>query len=115
VNNHLPGEVYCWKISDRFTAGVPDSWYSGSKGSLFVEYKLLKKLPKRAFTAKLSPLQIQWLRARYKEGQNVQVIVGVPKGGIVLTDLSWESQVLIDDCTIINKKQIADHISEIVV
>ena len=95
VRNHLPKEVYVWKIADRFSSGVPDTWYSGSGGSLFVEWKYLPTCPKK-HTAKLTHLQKNWLAERYKEGRHLAVIIGTPSGGIILTDLAWETQITIN-------------------
>lgn len=88
-----PTPVYAWKIADRFTNGVPDAYYSGPKSDLWIEYKFLQSPPKRAFTPKLSALQIKWLNDRYDEGRNVAVIVGTPAGGIILSDRDWNGKI----------------------
>lgn len=95
VNTKLPDSVYAWKISDKFTAGVPDTWYSGKSGSIFIEYKFYQSLPKRKFTPKLSAQQILWLRERYDEGIPVAVIIGAMDGAFILVDLQWESAILV--------------------
>lgn len=38
-----------WKIHDTYTGGVPDAWYAGPAGTLFVEYKYVS-LPKKSTT-----------------------------------------------------------------
>ena len=38
-----------WKIHDTYTGGVPDAWYAGPAGTLFVEYKYVL-LPKKSTT-----------------------------------------------------------------
>lgn len=88
VNKGLPKEVYTWKVSDRFTAGVPDSWYSGDKGDLWIEYKFAQKIPKKV-KPKLSALQAKWLNGRSAQGRSVAVIVGSPAGAVVLEDGAW--------------------------
>ena len=77
----LPKGVYSWKISDRFTAGIPDSYYSGNKGDLWVEYKFEQKVPATAKRhARLSALQKTWLKERHLEGRNVAVVIGFSDG-----------------------------------
>lgn len=83
VHRHLSSDVYRWKINDRFTNGVPDAWYCGKTGSLWVEYKYVQ-LPARDDTlvrANLSKNQLQWLLQRQCDGQNVAVVVGSSFGG----------------------------------
>lgn len=108
VNNCLPGDVYKWKISDRFTAGIPDSYYSGDKADLWVEYKWVKKLPKLV-KPKLSQLQRLWLNARLSEGRNVAVIVGSPQGCVLLLEGAWNDSK--DPETVLTAKQIAQWIT----
>lgn len=80
-------------MANPYIGGTADSWYSGKKGDLWVEYKFLPSIPQRGIiTAKrlgLTALQLDWLEGRYKEGRNVAVIVGVPGGGIIMRDLLW--------------------------
>lgn len=108
VNTKLPQEVYKWKISDRFTAGVPDAYYSGAGGDLWVEYKWVKKLPKLVRPG-LSQLQRLWLNARLQEGRNVAVVVGSPQGHIVFTDGEWDDGK--EPVTVFSTKQIAQWIT----
>jgi len=89
VHTKLPKEVYHWKISDRFTAGVPDAYYSGDKCDLWIEYKWINTLPKKLVTPKLSKLQLEWLEDRRAQGRNVAVIVGSPKGHLIFLDGEW--------------------------
>lgn len=91
VHKHLPVSIYHEKMNNPFRAGTPDVWYSGPGSDLWVEYKYLQRIPKKAeITADLSPRQLQWLNARYDQGRNVAVIVGSPEGGIVLENGAWE-------------------------
>jgi hypothetical protein len=74
-----------WKISDTFTAGIPDAYYGGNYGrSLWSEYKIvklqndLKTLDVSAGTkgnGRLSTLQELWLNDEYARGHNVAVIL----------------------------------------
>jgi hypothetical protein len=88
VGKGLPKEIYKWKVSDRFTAGVPDAWYSGNKDDLWVEYKFVQKIPKKV-KPKLSKLQEKWLNDRAAQGRSVAVIVGSPLGAVILVDGAW--------------------------
>lgn len=89
VHRHLPNRVYRWKINARFTKGVPDAWYSGDKGDLWIEYKWLARTPKRRAQLGLTALQRKWLNDRYDEGRSVAVVVGCPQGALLLTDKNW--------------------------
>ena len=71
--------------------GIPDCWYSGSSGDLWIEYKYLKTAPKKC-TPGLSENQKKWLRERYHEGRNVAVVVGTLNGAVLFRDLTWETQ-----------------------
>jgi len=92
VNKHLPESVYHMKNNNPYLGGVPDVWYSGSGGDLWVEYKFIV-LPKRMETVikiDLSKLQQTWLKDRYAEGRNVGVIVGHKDGGVWLPGVDWD-------------------------
>jgi len=89
--------VYCLKIQTLMNNGVPDCWYSGPKGDLWVEYKYRKDLPKKdstTFLPGLSGLQEHWLNNRYHEDREVAVILGSPSGHIILTDLEWNDKTI---------------------
>lgn len=89
VHRKLPPEVYKWKIHDTYTGGVPDAMYAGPAGLLFVEYKYLKKLPKKPTTpikTGLSELQISWLERMLLYNVLVVAIIGSPSGAVVLTE-----------------------------
>lgn len=93
VERKLPRTLHREKMANPYTGGTADSWYSGKKGDLWVEYKFLPSIPQRGMiTAKrigLTPLQEDWLKGRYEEGRNVAVIVGVPGGGVIMRNLLW--------------------------
>ncbi|MFM7011063.1 MAG: hypothetical protein ACKO0Z_17365, partial [Betaproteobacteria bacterium] len=88
------------KNNNNYVSGVPDLWFSGPNGDLWIEMKFVQKLPKlvplRPYDL-LSKLQEEWLRARYEEGRNVAVIIGCKRGtrleGIILRDLAWEKDI----------------------
>lgn len=79
IHKLLPRTVYKWKISDRYTAGIPDAYYSGSLNDLWVEYKYEKAAKRPQPTLKppkLTKLQKAWLRARHAEGRAVATVIG---------------------------------------
>lgn len=103
------------KTHNPFIGGVPDVWYSGPTGDLWVEYKFIV-LPKRDTTVirpDLSGLQSDWLRERYEEGRNVAVIVGCKEGGVVATSLWWEKEMTTGwfKAQLMSRKLLADWIS----
>lgn len=101
VERHLPSknELHREKMSNPYSGGTADSWYSGSLGDLWVEYKFIA-VPKRDATVidlnagkrpTLSPLQLDWLNRRFAEGRNVSVVVGCAEGGVILLARLWET------------------------
>lgn len=101
VNKYLPAEVYSEGMHNAYRGGTPDRYYEGSTGCLWVEYKFFEKLPPTIdilrSTAKtkpmLSALQQQWLVRAHGNKQTVAVIVGSPKGGLILPGLSWQKPI----------------------
>lgn len=94
VHRHLPTGLYHMKNHNQYNGGIPDVWYSGPAGDLWIEYKFVA-LPKRDNTIisiELSELQKNWLRARHTEGRTVGVIVGCKEGGVWFPSLSWETE-----------------------
>jgi len=89
IHHKLPKEIYRWKISDRFSSGVADAYYSTSKIDIWIEYKYYpRKLPTQ-IKPKLSKLQLKWLKDRHAEGRTVYVIVGSPEGCLIYENLEW--------------------------
>ena len=86
VHKKLPKLIYRVKFSDKFTAGVPDVWYSGDFGDLWVEYKY-QEVP--GHKPKLSDLQKSWLLERHLEGRSVACVVGTPSGIIAYEGAEW--------------------------
>lgn len=96
VHKLLPRTLYRMKNNNAFTGGIPDVWYSGTHGDLWVEYKYLPTVPKRSVVEPLkllSPLQTKWLNERHAEGREVAVIIGCPIGGVLLRDKHWEASI----------------------
>lgn len=101
VHKHLPPaeEFHREKMANPYRGGTADSWYSGTKRDLWVEWKWVE-LPKRYDTLiditagkkpSLSMLQQHWIRDRRTEGRNVWVIVGSKIGGMVFVDDAWST------------------------
>jgi len=110
INNLIPIEIERWKINDSYTSGVADTYYSGNKTDIWIEYKLVRNNPKK-HTPKLSALQKAWLKRQYNRGRKVYVLVGVKGGkGVILKNLEWENQC--DMTQLLTKKQIAQWITE---
>jgi uncharacterized protein YlzI (FlbEa/FlbD family) len=98
VHKHLPIELYHMKNNNPYTAGVPDVWYSGVGGDLWVEYKFIE-IPKRPDTVidlidgknpAISHLQQDWLKKRDAQGRDVGVIVGCKEGGVWFSGVTWD-------------------------
>ena len=92
VNRKLPLKtvIHYEKMNNPYRRGTADSWYSGNKADMWIEWKYVPKLPKTIDPQKLlHPLQTAWLNVRWKEGRNVCVVIGCPEGGVVLRDKEW--------------------------
>ena len=91
IHRWLPVDLYRMKNHNQYNGGIADVWYSGTKADLWIEYKFTV-LPKRDSTLvvpDLSPLQVDWLTKRSKEGRRVGVIIGSKEGGVWLPDTTW--------------------------
>ena len=86
IMRKLDKRVYKWKIMNMMQNGVPDCYFSGPAGDLWVEVKYITA-PKRDTTKiipNLSPLQLKWLEERANEGRNVAVLIGSNIGSTIL-------------------------------
>jgi hypothetical protein len=78
IHNKLKGKaIHKWKINARFANGVPDAWYSGTSGDVWVEYKWGKY--------DVSALQQKWLTDRQAEGRRCWLVIGSDDGIQVIT------------------------------
>lgn len=121
LRDALPEGIYSMKNNNEYVSGIPDLWFSGRKGDLWVEMKFIQKLPKtvpiRPYDL-LSKMQEKWLRDRYEEGRNVAVIIGCKRGsrleGIILRDLAWERDIPTQDfdALIVSKSELVSFIKE---
>lgn len=88
VHKYIDPDVYSMKNHNEYNAGIFDCWYSARPKDLWIEYKFIE-IPKRDATLimpDLSPLQLEWGRARAREGRQCWVIIGSKEGGIILGD-----------------------------
>jgi hypothetical protein len=80
------------KNHNQYNGGIPDVWYSGPAGDVWIEYKFVV-LPKRdtsPVAINLSELQKNWLMSRNSEGRTVGVIVGCKEGGVWMPGITWQ-------------------------
>lgn len=99
VHRHLPVGLYHMKNHNQYNGGIPDVWYSGPAGDLWIEYKFIA-VPKRDDTniiINLSELQKNWLRSRFFEGRKVAVVVGCKEGGVWFDGVSWDYTYAVKD------------------
>jgi hypothetical protein len=99
VHRHIPSEVYRWKIHDTYTGGVPDAFYCGPAGSLWVEYKYIK-LPKRKTTVVTfgtSELQRIWLTRMALYGQTTLLAIGWQQSAQVFYGSNLQQKVRQDE------------------
>jgi hypothetical protein len=100
VLRSLPKTIYHMKNNNPYTGGIPDLWFSGVAGDLWVEMKYLSRVPQRGNVSPmklLSPLQAKWLHDRHAEGRAVGVIIGCPTGGAIFINNEWENEITAKD------------------
>ena len=89
IHRHLPADMHKWKVHDNYAGGVPDCWYAGPHGNIWVEYKWINSLPKRDTTVikpNLSAQQLAWLIKMSGHSISCACIIGCSEGGILLTE-----------------------------
>lgn len=92
LRSKLPPSLYSLKISDRFTAGVPDLYLAAAGGkSLWVEVKYEKVAPVRSHKPHLSANQDAWLSRHHALGHSVCVVVGSPAGAMLFPPITWQT------------------------
>lgn len=85
IHKKLPPSVYRMKNHNQYTGGIPDCWYSGTAGDLWIEYKYGKN--------KLSALQKDWIEARRNEGRRVWVVTGAKDSVVINTDFNKKYEI----------------------
>lgn len=104
------------KQNNPYSAGTPDVYYSGTDGDMWIEYKFMKELPKRATTMvvpDLSPDQKRWLGNRLDEGRNVYVVMGVgAKHAILYRNREWLTPISVKElqAKLVLRQDLADWI-----
>lgn len=85
---HAP---YHLKVNMPLAGGIPDVYYSGDGGDMWVEYKYDPRagMGVRFVQPNLSPLQTRWLNQRWKEGRQVAVILGCETGVMIYQHGKW--------------------------
>lgn len=89
IHRLLPKNILIWKVNDTFASGVPDAFYAGPRGTLFIEYKYVKKLPVRSATkikTCITPIQLLWLNRYQTFGHEAYVVVGCGCQSIIVDD-----------------------------
>lgn len=82
--------------SSMNTNGLPDRYYDGPAGDLWVEFKMLQHMPRNStVVGEYSALQLKWMKRRYVYSgfvPNVIGVVGLPNRTAVIqrTPEEWE-------------------------
>jgi len=117
VHKHLDKKnIYFASMGGSYVAGVPDVYYEGNKGGLWVEWKNFQVLPRiilltnQSSASKLSALQQRWLSRATKNGVRNAVICGSPSGGRVYVGESWNTVCPREDflAEALDRKEIAE-------
>ena len=86
VHRSIPTDVLHLTFNDRSSRAIPDCYYCGPSGALWVEYKLIKDVPKRWATPALTALQERYLERLHNLGQKALVVIMTKTGGWALVD-----------------------------
>lgn len=102
VHRLLPKDLLVWKINDNFAGGVPDAFISGQSGSIWIEYKYIKALPKRPGTllkTSLTKQQLLWLTRLTANGHKAWLVIGVENMCLILegTELADYDNITVAD------------------
>ena len=104
----IQGDLYFEKTNNPYRGGIPDFYYE-ERNAFWVEYKWLPSLPRVQFTPSLSELQKRWLLRNFGNGHQPAVIVGTPKGGLILDyPDEWTGQVYIVNYRLRTPKEVAE-------
>ncbi len=91
IHTNVSRDVFVWKILDKYQGGVPDTFYSGPSGYLFIEYKYESKLPKKPTTKikiALTELQRTWLSRAQSHRHLAYIVLGSPAGVYITDDIT---------------------------
>ena len=114
VSKCKPDLSITWKINDNYAGGVPDALFIGDTTSVWVEFKWLKELPKKANTlvkAKLTKPQLSWMK-KLKASNNLAIaVVGLPGYCIVFSHMEEiENGIEKQHCELIRHQDLVDWI-----
>ncbi len=117
IHTSMSRDVFVWKISDKYQGGVPDTFYSGPSGYMFIEYKYESKLPKKPTTKikiALTELQRSWLSRAQSHNHLAYIALGSP-AGVYITDDITEKEItkerLLEES--VTKKEFIDRIEKV--
>jgi hypothetical protein len=100
INSKLPRIIHRQSMTNASLScnGTPDDYYDGPARDFWIEWKMLKSLPRSGIVVgDYSPLQLHWMERRYRNsnhlphGPNMLGIVGLPnrKAVIQRTPTEW--------------------------
>ena len=107
IHTSMSRDVFVWKILDKYQGGVPDTFYSGPTGYLFIEYKYEPKLPKKSTTKiqiALTELQRNWLSRAQSHKHLAYIVLGSPAGVYITDDITEKN--------ITNKRLVEESITK---
>lgn len=118
IHRQLSQQVYKMKMNMGMGSpgGVPDYYYEGNRGILWVEYKVVKDWSKKHTVPfnLLSELQVEWLTRAHNNDRIIAVLIGDEKGNTLWLsgfDLTHRTKEL-EHYTLLSKKEAADKIKE---
>lgn len=119
IKRYMPGYVYSHSNTGASMAinGVPDDYFDGPAGDLWVESKVIRAMPRSGIVVgDYSALQLHWMKRRYGYGvqvPNVVGIVGLPNRTAVIQrhPHEWEGGSPITES--LTLKEVADWISQV--
>ena len=83
IHTNISSDVFVWKIADKYQGGVPDTYYSGPSGYMYIEYKYIQNIPKRSTTkvkVTLTELQRSWLHRAQSHNHLAYTVIGSSAG-----------------------------------
>ena len=89
IHTNISSDVFVWKIADKYQGGVPDTYYSGPSGFMYIEYKYIQNIPKRSTTkvkVTLTELQRAWLRRAQSHNHLAYTVIGSSAGVYIIAD-----------------------------
>ena len=90
IHTNMSSDMFVWKIADKYQGGVPDTYYSGPFGYMYIEYKYIQNIPKRSTTkikVALTELQRSWLRKAQSHNHLAYTVIGSSAGVYIIANL----------------------------